>query len=181
MVVLSMRLDGLSVAAEADLGRVARVARSLEPGELLAVRLRVEPKLAEAWPRLEGRDLRMVACSFAPDDHEVLIWGAPPEPPPADRPSVAGELTLDVRPLVPPLALVVPMAAVARLGPGESLLHVSERGPPLMLVELLAGRAVLDEVWDARDRVLARLVRRPAARAGDQAVRRVGRSRTGSA
>ena len=143
MVVLRMPLDGGSVAAEADLGRVARVACSLELGELLAVRLGVEPKLAEVWPRLESGDLRMLAGSFAPDDHEVLIWRAPPEPAASIRPSVAGELTLDVRLLVPPLALVVPITAVAPARPGESILHVSERGPPLLLVEFLSGRAVL--------------------------------------
>lgn len=50
MVVLRMRLAALSSAAGADLARVARVARALDPGELLTVRLDVEPEVAEVRP-----------------------------------------------------------------------------------------------------------------------------------
>ncbi len=164
MVVLRMRLGELSIDAEADLGRVARVARTLDPGELLAVRLDLEPKLAEVRPRFGGDDLRMLSCAFAPDDWEAFIWRAPPEPPPAEQ-AGAGRAPLDVRLLPPPLSLVVPLTAVARLNPGEGLLHLSDHGPPQLLMDLLAGRADRKETRDGRGSVLTLLVRRPAASA----------------
>jgi hypothetical protein len=161
VVVLRMRLGALSIDAEADLGRVARVARTLDLGELLAVRLGVEPKLAEICPRLGDDDLRMLSCAFAPDDWEAFIWRAPPEPPPAKQ--AVGGAPLDVRLLPPPLPLVVPLIAVARLHPGEGILHVSDQGPPQLLMDLLAGRADAKETRGGRGSVLTLLVRRPAA------------------
>lgn len=163
MVVLRMRLAALSGAAEADLARVARVARTLEHGELLAVRLEVEPDLAEVRPRLGADDLRMESCAFAPDDRETFIWRAPPEPPAEGAGAEGGPL--DVRRLPRPLALVVPIAAVARLGPGEGVLHLSDHGPPQLLMDLLAGRADQTETRGARGAVFSLLVRRPAASA----------------
>jgi hypothetical protein len=152
----------LRVTPEEELERLAAVARGLEPGELLAVRSHVRAMLTELRPRLGARDLHGLACSFAPDDHEVFIWRPPPGPPPALGPLGGAELTLDVRALAPLLSLVVSVAAVARLSPGDVLVHISDR-PPLFLVDLLAGRAVLDGVRCAGERVLARLVRSHAA------------------
>jgi hypothetical protein len=163
VVLLRMAmLNPRRVTLEEELERIAAVARGLEPGELLAVRSHARAMLTEMRPRLGARDLHGLACSFASDDHEVFIWRPPPEPPAAVGPLGGAELTLDVRALAPLLALIVSVAAVARLSPGEVLVHISDR-PPLLLVDLLAGRAVLDGVRFAGERVLARLLRSRAA------------------
>jgi len=158
LVVLRMHVEASSLRTAGALDRVATVARSLRPGELLAVRLRAEPAQTAAWLRLACGDVRVETCSFGSDDHEILIW-RPARP--SRETCLAGRRTLDDRALLAPLSIVAPMLAAARLGPGESLLHRSERGPPLLLVDLLAGRAVFEEGRGAEGQVLSRLVRRP--------------------
>lgn len=106
----------------------------------------------------------MLSCAFAPDDWEAFIWRAPPEPPPAER-AGAGGAPLDARLLPPPLPLVVPLTAVARLKPGERIFHLSDRGAPQLLMDLLAGRADGMRTRGGRGSVLTPLVRRPAASA----------------
>ena len=51
------------------------------------------------------------------------------------------------------------MAALAALRPGEVLVHVND-GPPLLLLDLLAGRAVRKDVEYADEGVVARIERR---------------------
>jgi hypothetical protein len=168
VILLRMTMPSrLRAAPEEDLDRVEVVAHGLQPGELLAVRSHARPRLTEMPPRLGAGDLRRRACSFAPDDHEVFIWRPPPEPPPAVGPLGGAERTLDVRALAPLLSLVVSVVAVARLSPGEVLVHIGDR-PPLLLVDLLAGRAALDGLRCAGDRFLARFVRSRAASAREQ-------------
>lgn len=158
LVVLRMRVEGASADTAAVLDRVAKVARGLVAGELLAVRLSGEPRWAEAWLRLECEGVRVETCSFGPMDHEVLVW-RPARP--SRETCIAGRRTAGR-----PRTDGTPRdrrahARRGRLGPGESRLHRSERGPPLLLVDLLAGRAVFEEGRAAEGHVLSRLVRRP--------------------
>lgn len=160
VVLLRMSLSSrLPVAPAEDLARIAGVARGLAPGELLAVRSHAPIAPGEAGGGHGAEDLRALACTFAPDDHEVFVWRPPPEAPPAAGAAVAGELRLDVRALSPRIALVAAVAALAALRPGEVLVQVND-GPPLLLLDLLAGRAVRKDVEYADEGVVARIERR---------------------
>src|SRR5205085_1625539 len=79
---------------------------------------------------------------------------------------VDGQLTVDVRAVDPPLALLVCVDAVARLLPGETLVHVGDR-PPLLIADLLAGRAVVSAPHWTDDGVRCRVTCRASA-AGDR-------------
>jgi hypothetical protein len=158
VVLLRLPVDRRSVDDEADLARIVAIARGLQPDELLAIASRTEPNLADLRHRLEPDDLEFTACSFAPDDHEIFVWRPPPHLPSDCGAPVAGQIVLDVRPLPPLLALVCSVAAAARLGPGEVLAQVGSR-PPLLLVDLLAGRAVVGALTGTGDRVMSRFVR----------------------
>jgi hypothetical protein len=158
VVLLRFPVDRRSVDEEADLGRIVAIARGLQPDELLAIASRTEPNLADLRHRLEPGDLEVTACSFAPDDHEIFVWQPPPHLPSDCGEPVAGELVFDVRPLPPLLALVCSVAAAARLAPGEVLAQIGSR-PPLLLVDLLASRAVVGALTGTGDRVVSRFVR----------------------
>lgn len=139
LVVLRMALP--DPAPEA-LERVARVARTLGAGEVLAV------WSAGDWPvddlaAMDGR-LRVAGCRFAPGDRETFVWVAPPEPSPIAPGAV------DVRGLAPPLPLVVTALAVAGLPPGGSV-AVTGAGRSPLLADLLAGRADVSEAPPAGD------------------------------
>jgi hypothetical protein len=154
LVLLRLRLG----EGEAGLALVAVMARGLQPGELLLVGSPTMPNLAELASRLEPPGMELMTVSFAPDDHEILVWRPPPGAPSDPGGPVAGELTLDVRDLPPLLALVSSLAAAARLGPGEALTQIGSR-PPLLLVDVLAGRAVVAPLTGTADRVVSRFVR----------------------
>lgn len=156
LVLLRMDLRGSAPGPDPAVERVARVARTLVPGELLAVRLGPGASEEEVWAGAGAVDLRRVLCAFAPDDRELLIWAAPPELPPSGGPG-----PLDVRALAPPLPLVVTAQALARLGPGEVVVQVNDHHSPV-LVDLLAGRAVVgyEGAWE-QDHVTVRIVRSP--------------------
>jgi hypothetical protein len=150
--------------AQARLDSIVRIACGLEPGELLAVRSTADLTRIGAWPPPGGPELRLVACSFAADDHELFLWSGPPEPAePVFRPFDGGRAH-DARALPPPLRLVTPVAAAARLAPGEAVVCLDVH-PPLLLVDLLAGRALISDVRWTADGVLSRLVRASAREA----------------
>lgn len=153
LVLLRMDLRRTTAGAPGP-ERVARVARTLAPGELLAVRLGAGGAEEDVWREAGVADLRRLLCAFAPDDREMLIWAAPPELPGGAAPG-----PLDVRALAPPLPLVVTADAVARLRPGEVVLQVADHHSPV-LADLLEGRAVVgyDDAW-TEGRVTARIVR----------------------
>ncbi len=132
------------------LARVARLAAGLGPGELLAVRS------ARPWPdgSPAGGPLRRVACAFATDDHETLVWPAPP-----DVPDDAGTDRLDVRGLPQPLPLVATARAVAAMAPGDGLEVIGAAGSPL-LVDFLAGRAEVTFDPDASGGLVVTRLRR---------------------
>src|SRR5205085_5878143 len=142
--------------AQARLDSIVCIARGLEPGELLAVRSAADLTRIGAWPPPGNAALRVVACSFAADDHELFLWSVPPEPAEPVFRLLAGASAHDARALPPPLGLVTAMVAAARLAPGETLVRLDLHAP-LLLVDLLAGRAVICDVRWTVDGVLSRL------------------------
>jgi hypothetical protein len=175
VVLLRKNLDE-TLAPDAALASVAALAGGLEPGELLAVHTRTDLASTAPWQALSGPDLRTLVCSFAPDDHELFLWRAPPELSESASAIVGGELTVDVRALAPPLALLASVAAIARLLPGEVLIHVGDR-PPLLLLGLLVGRAAVSGPRWLDAGVRSRVVRLPDPAAGERPAPPTGEGR----
>jgi len=163
VVLVRLSVPELHVA-QARLDSIVSIARGLEPGELLAVRSPADLTRISDWPPPGDAALQLVACSFAADDHELFLWSAPPEPAEPVFRLLAGTSAHDARTLAPPLGLVTAMVAAARLAPGGTLLRL-DLHPPLLLVDLLAGRALISDIRWTADGVLSRLVR-AAAREG---------------
>ena len=166
VVLLRKNLDDPSLTADALQAAVAVLAGGLEPAELLAVHTRTDPTLTRPWESLVGPELRALVCSFAPDDHELLLWRTPPELPESAGAVVDGQMVVDVRALEPPLALLVTVDAVARLLAGEALVHVGDR-PPLLIADLLAGRAAFSGPRWTDDGVRSCVVRLPRPAPGE--------------
>jgi hypothetical protein len=162
VVLLRKSLDDLSFAGDGAQAAVAALAGRLGAGELLAVHTRADVTLTRPWEALVGPDLRALVCCFAPDDYELFLWRTPPELPEPAGVLVDGQVTVDVRDIDPPLAILVSIDAVARLLPGEALVHVGDR-PPLLIADLLAGRAELSGPRWTDDGLRTRVVRRAAA------------------
>jgi hypothetical protein len=182
VVLLRKNLDDPSLTADAARAAVTTLAAGLEPGELLAVHTRADLTLTRPWEALVAPDLGALVCDFGPDDHELFLWRTPPEPPETAGAVVDGLPTVDVRALEPPLALLIVVDAVARLQPGEVLIHVDDR-PPLLIADLLAGRAAFSGPRWTDDGVRTRVVRLPSPAAGEQpaAASRTGRLSPGVA
>jgi hypothetical protein len=151
VVVLRLRAgrDGPGLAA-----RVARVSRTLAPGEVIAAS---GPAVVDAPLGRDGTRLRALGCRFAPDDWTTLIWDGPA--PPEDALASSRRRHVDVRGLAPPPALALGAAAVAALDPGEVLVHLGE-APPILLLGLLEDRVVLEGVAWEGPVVVTRLRRR---------------------
>lgn len=129
---------------EEPFARIMKAVKSLDPGQVLLLRVPFEP--VPLYEVLRSRGLCAWAQAEAPEDWKVYFYPAPEQgfPPPAEdletvsepERQVGSEVTVDVRGLEPPEPMRRILEALNGLRAGQSLFVLHERRPMFLLPRL---------------------------------------------
>jgi uncharacterized protein (DUF2249 family) len=137
--------------------RIMKVVETLEPDGALVIRAQFAP--GPLYAVLGRRGFAHWTERLAADDWRVWFWPERAAMPVATSAAPAGETTVDVRGLEPPLPMVRVLEQLEALEPGSTLTVLHERRP-MFLYPQLEARGFRHETDESQPGLVRILIRR---------------------